>query len=91
MQKAQNSKKSKSVEEVYQKKTQIEHVLLRPDTYVGSTESVTKDMWVWDSKQERIVNKNISYCPGLFTIFGKLLSFALRLIGNLTTDAPAVR
>ena len=26
-------KKSKTIEETYQKKTQLEHILLRPDTY----------------------------------------------------------
>lgn len=31
-----------SVERIYQKKTQLEHILLRPDTYIGSTESVTQ-------------------------------------------------
>ena len=29
-----------SVETVYQKKTQLEHILLRPDTYIG--------MWSWN-------------------------------------------
>ena len=46
-------------------------MLLRPDTYVGSVDAVTKDMWVWDAKQEKIVNRSISYVPGLFKIFGK--------------------
>ena len=32
----------RSVESIYQKKTQLEHVLLRPDTYIGSTEPVTQ-------------------------------------------------
>ena len=41
-----NKKKSRKIEEIYQKKTQIEHVLLRPDTYVGSVELTTQDMWV---------------------------------------------
>lgn len=27
-----------SVERIYQKKSQLEHILLRPDTYVGSVE-----------------------------------------------------
>ena len=27
-----------SVERIYQKKTQLEHILLRPDTYIGSVE-----------------------------------------------------
>jgi DNA topoisomerase-2 len=32
---------SRSIEETYQKKTPIEHILLRPDTYVGSIEQET--------------------------------------------------
>lgn len=31
-----------SVERIYQKKTQLEHILLRPDTYIGSVETVTQ-------------------------------------------------
>lgn len=34
--------KKMSVERVYQKKTQLEHILLRPDTYIGSVEPVTQ-------------------------------------------------
>ena len=45
--------------------------MLRPDSYVGSVDAVTKEMWVWDSRKECMVNKNISYVPGLFKIFGK--------------------
>ena len=26
------------IEKTYQKKTQLEHILLRPDTYIGTTE-----------------------------------------------------
>lgn len=36
------SKKRLSVERIYQKKTQLEHVLLRPDTYIGSVEQLTQ-------------------------------------------------
>ena len=36
------SNKRLSVERIYQKKTQIEHVLLRPDTYIGSVENITQ-------------------------------------------------
>ena len=31
-----------SVERIYQKKSQLEHILLRPDTYIGSAEKVTQ-------------------------------------------------
>ena len=30
--------KKLSVERIYQKKTQLEHILLRPDTYIGSVD-----------------------------------------------------
>ena len=37
-----------SVERIYQKKTQLEHILLRPDTYIGSVEPVTQVIWKAD-------------------------------------------
>ena len=36
----EGKKKKKRVEEIYQKKTQLEHILLRPDTY---SKSVRRD------------------------------------------------
>ncbi|GHP12332.1 hypothetical protein PPROV_001106000 [Pycnococcus provasolii] len=60
-----------SIEERYQKKTQLEHILLRPDTYVGSIEKSTATMWVHDS--ERMVLKNVTYVPGLYKIFDEIL------------------
>lgn len=35
-------KKKLSVERIYQKKSQLEHILIRPDTYIGSTEPFTE-------------------------------------------------
>ncbi|OTF71002.1 hypothetical protein BLA29_014025, partial [Euroglyphus maynei] len=34
--------KKRDIEEIYQKKSQLEHILLRPDTYIGSVEKETK-------------------------------------------------
>eukprot|EP00639_Heterosigma_akashiwo_P035014 CAMPEP_0194739546 /NCGR_PEP_ID=MMETSP0296-20130528/88934_1 /TAXON_ID=39354 /ORGANISM="Heterosigma akashiwo, Strain CCMP2393" /LENGTH=128 /DNA_ID=CAMNT_0039650335 /DNA_START=45 /DNA_END=428 /DNA_ORIENTATION=+ len=65
--------KGKTVEQIYQKKTQLEHILLRPDTYVGSVEKVTQPMWVYDPEQNKIVNKTITYVPGLFKIFDEII------------------
>jgi len=40
--KVESNKSNKmSVESIYQKKTQHEHILLRPDTYIGSVEKIT--------------------------------------------------
>ncbi|KAJ3316673.1 DNA topoisomerase 2, partial [Blyttiomyces sp. JEL0837] len=57
---------------VYQKKTQLEHILLRPDTYIGSVESVQCPMWVVDDNG-RMVYRTINYVPGLFKIFDEIL------------------
>eukprot|EP00919_Chromeraceae_sp_WS-2016_P005751 GHVR01013499.1.p1 GENE.GHVR01013499.1~~GHVR01013499.1.p1 ORF type:complete len:1130 (-),score=230.37 GHVR01013499.1:99-3488(-) len=63
----------KTIEERYVKVDQVEHILLRPDSYVGSTELHTSPMWVWDNEQEMIVNKTISFVPGLYKIFDEIL------------------
>ncbi|XP_042362205.1 DNA topoisomerase 2-beta isoform X1 [Plectropomus leopardus] len=61
-----------SVERVYQKKTQLEHILLRPDTYIGSVEPVTQQMWVFD-EEIGMNQREITYVPGLFKIFDEIL------------------
>ena len=45
----------KTVEEIYQKKSPVEHVLLRPDSYVGSLEALKEKRWVFDSEMQRLV------------------------------------
>jgi hypothetical protein len=61
--------KSKTIEERYQKKSQREHVLIRPDTYIGSVMPITEEMFVYVADQDAIVKKEITYTPGLFKIF----------------------
>uniref|UniRef100_T1JG36 DNA topoisomerase 2 n=1 Tax=Strigamia maritima TaxID=126957 RepID=T1JG36_STRMM len=61
------------VERMYQKKTQLEHILLRPDTYIGSVETVTESMWVYDQEADKIVKRDTTYVPGLFKIFDEIL------------------
>lgn len=39
----------KTVEETYKKLSQHEHILARPDSYVGSVQRVTQPMWVFDT------------------------------------------
>ncbi|TTY54605.1 DNA topoisomerase 2-alpha [Bagarius yarrelli] len=61
-----------SVERIYQKKTQLEHILLRPDTYIGSVEPVTQQMWVFDDVVG-MNNRDITFVPGLYKIFDEIL------------------
>ncbi|VDK32135.1 unnamed protein product [Gongylonema pulchrum] len=66
--------KKLSIEKIYQKKSQLEHILLRPDTYIGSVEHTDKaPMWIYDAQAERIVQREISYVPGLYKIFDEIL------------------
>jgi DNA topoisomerase-2 len=37
--------KKKTVTDQYQKLTQLEHIIKRPDTYIGSVERTTEQMW----------------------------------------------
>ncbi|GMS84582.1 hypothetical protein PENTCL1PPCAC_6757 [Pristionchus entomophagus] len=63
-----------SIEDIYQKKSQLEHILLRPDTYIGSVEYTEKaPMWVYDTEAERMILKDIRYVPGLYKIFDEIL------------------
>ena len=51
----------------YQRKTDKEHVLDNPDTYIGSVEKVDSEQWIFENNQ--IVSKTIEYVPGLYKLF----------------------
>ena len=70
-------KQNKTIEETFQKKTQLEHIIDIPDTYIGSIEKTDIDTWVYDETEEKIVFKNIKYIPGLFKIFDEVLVNAI--------------
>ena len=69
---ASKAKGGKSVEETYQKLTQLEHVLLRPDTYIGSTEQNRTKLWVFD-EGVGLTHREVTYVPGLYKIFDEIL------------------
>ena len=52
-----------------QQKTDKQHILDNPDTYIGSVESIDADMWIMNEDGDKIVEKNINYIPGLFKLF----------------------
>ena len=72
-----NTKSVKTVEETFVKKTQLEHIIDIPDTYIGSIEKTDIDTWIYDEKEEKIVYKNIKYIPGLYKIFDEVLVNAI--------------
>ena len=69
--KSKDSSKSKSkneqtLDEKYQQKTDKEHILDNPDTYIGSIENVSGPMYIYD---EKIIQKDIDYNPALYKLF----------------------
>ena len=63
----------KSISKMYQKMTQHEHVLKRPDTYIGSTEPRTDRMWVFDGETKGLKERDVTFVPGLYKIFDEIL------------------
>jgi DNA topoisomerase II len=61
------------IEDVYQKKTQLEHILLRPDTYVGSLERDKKTFWLLNKDEDAFEEREIEYVPGLYKIFDEII------------------
>uniref|UniRef100_A0A1A8U146 DNA topoisomerase 2 n=1 Tax=Nothobranchius furzeri TaxID=105023 RepID=A0A1A8U146_NOTFU len=72
VEKTKKDPKRMSVERIYQKKTQLEHILLRPDTYIGSVEPVTQQMWVYD-ELDGLNCRDVTFVPGLYKIFDEIL------------------
>ncbi|KAL9131448.1 MAG: hypothetical protein Q9217_000596 [Psora testacea] len=65
-------KGSKATEQ-YQKLTQLEHIIKRPDTYIGSVEMQDKQMWVYNSELESMEMRQVNFVPGLYKIFDEIL------------------
>ena len=57
----------------YQKMSEKEHVLKKPDTYIGSVEITESEMFVFESSSSSeapgIVLRKIQYIPGLYKLF----------------------
>jgi DNA topoisomerase II len=66
-------KSKKSATETYQKLTQLEHIIKRPDTYIGSVERTEQPMWVFNKESTRMELRTITFVPGLYKIFDEIL------------------
>jgi DNA topoisomerase-2 len=53
----------------YQRKSDKQHVLDNPDTYIGSVEIVDTPMWIYDNETNKITTKTMQYIPGLYKLF----------------------
>jgi DNA topoisomerase-2 len=90
---AQSKRFSSQVEATYQRLTPREHVLRRPEVYLGPVELVDRRLWTFPRSFEslssltddsRLVVRNIRYSPALYKIFDEIL---VNAIDNARRDA----
>lgn len=80
---SQTSEMEAEDSENYQGLNLKEHILVRPENYIGSTNSHTEKLWVVQNGQ--FVNKEITYVPGLYKIFDEIL---VNAADNCQRDPP---
>lgn len=63
----------KSASQQYQKLSPLEHILKRPDTYIGSVEKDASQQWIFDEELQQMKLTTVNIVPGLFKIFDEIL------------------
>ena len=63
--------------ESVQKLTHIEHILKRPDSYVGPVDLNVEPYWVLNGDNSQFEKKNLKYSPALLKIFDEILVNAI--------------
>ena len=78
-----------SLKQTYQKKTDKEHVLDNPDTYIGSIELVKNKDWTLNTNENKIQLNTHDYIPGLFKLFDECIVNARdHVLRCQQTDTP---
>lgn len=62
-----------TIEEQYKKKSLHQHILDLPDTYIGSVQCDTIELFTYDEEEKRIIMKKSNIVLGLYKIFDEIL------------------
>ena len=68
---------SRTIEETYKKLSQREHILHRPNMYIGDTKKTLEEMWVFKKDTGKMEKKMVEYTPAFLKIFDEVLTNAL--------------
>lgn len=74
---------SAGVEEKYERVDLREHIIKRPESYIGAVAPSTETMWVIENGKMK--QKEITYVPGLYKIFDEIL---VNAADNCQRDPP---
>lgn len=65
------------IEDKYKKYELREHIYNIPDTYIGSVNHTTLELYLFDDESKKMQPKEISYVPGLLKIFDEVIVNAI--------------
>lgn len=86
---------SSKLAKTYQKKTDREHILDAPDTYIGSIEPDEVKDWTWNATTESMENRTYTWIPGLYKCFDEAVVNArdhyIRMKSMNSNDANPVK
>ena len=80
----------------YQQKTDKQHILDNPDTYIGSIEEIEQETWILNPENGQVVQKTIKVIPGLYKLFDEgvvncrdhAVRMAQAVASNITNAIP---
>ena len=88
------TKTPKTVEERYKQLEDREHVLKRPDTYIGEINEIKDEMDIMkniDDTDEGIIRKTINFIPGILKIFDEVILNALDHCVRTSTEENSLK
>ena len=80
------SQKRSKVSDKYVKLDPVEHVLKRPNMYIGSIEKDSYLTWIYDEEQSKMVKKDIKFVPGFYKIYDELIVNILDHLKRVSMD-----
>lgn len=66
----------KTIEERYKKLTPKEHILKRPEMYIGNVYTETRKIFVFDEVDNKFINQNVQYNAGFVKLYDEVLTNA---------------
>jgi len=62
-----------TTKEKVKKLTHREHILHSPDTYVGSVEPTTDELWYYHTENKKMVKSSLTYVPGEYKLYDEIV------------------
>ena len=79
------------MKEIVEKLSHVDHVLKRPDSYVGSTSLVAEEYWLLNADATGFEKRLIRYSPALLKIFDEVLVNAIDRNSLYPKDVTSIK